>query len=537
MTIAPVPTHPPPSPMAINNQGNSIAPYSQSSPLLRNNAVGEGRQNQNRSTSERHIAENQVKPPILHVPEMRPFSPLTYGSDTGSHVSNVDDIDHVPSILRRMQEETDGVTAAGVAPTLSGREKEDLSEAARQSPTLTEIYEQARRSSNRTSARSYDAEQRPGSGQTSEMGDVRPNSMPAGEGNGLTGVSEDPLWYKTKEPVAGESDPMPYETAVRSPPLVTAGSVPVSPGGAGDSERRGLPSFSPMTSRSPLHSDGSVTSSSKQSSASRSSSHNRSPTSISPANISYLRHEHERKHSLPVEWAKRQGSSSTTNPLYSTSAAVPTKKHPRRKHHGSFNSQIDDQPLPSILPVGPIHTSPLPPLPYPLESPGAGAEALRHPHFVTPVPAQYHHHHQLSDTSDRELPPRTAAMPYTLPPLSRTKDDPSPPKVKDVPHQLPPDRDAPPLPHVKDSPQLPHDKDTLQPAKNMSPPLSQASSPVGTTEISPSSLQTLVKGEERKSISCSSSPAQKREKKKRGLERNDSYHSDGPSAEGKQVFR
>ena len=33
----------------------------------------------------------------------------------------------------------------------------------------------------------------------------------------------------------------------------------------------------------------------------------------------------------------------------------------------------------------------------------------------------------------------------------------------------------------------------------------------------------------------SSSPAKSRQKKKRGLERNDSYHSEGPSAEGKKV--
>lgn len=40
----------------------------------------------------------------------------------------------------------------------------------------------------------------------------------------------------------------------------------------------------------------------------------------------------------------------------------------------------------------------------------------------------------------------------------------------------------------------------------------------------------------KKSLSLrSSSPARSRQKKKRGLERNDSYHSEGPSAEGKKV--
>lgn len=537
MSIVPPPTHPPPSPRAINEQMSSLAQHAQSSPLLRNNIIGGGtaHQNQNRFTSERHIAENQLQSSLLHIPETRPFSPLTYGSDSGSHDSNLDVGHHDSPLLRRAMEETDGATGAPTTTkttTLGVREKEDLSIATQTtivqtcshkdeivrltSPTLTEIYEQARQNShsNRTSAKSSDAGQRPGSHQDSELGDIQPISSMARGGNGLAGMNEDPLWYNNRESVKGESEPMPYETVVRSPPLLTNTSVPVSPLPVDEGEKKGLSSVFPMMSlTSPYHSDCSVASSSKRSSISRSSSHNRSPTSVSPPNIKLLRHEHERKRSLPVELAKRHGSATgTTNPLYSTSSTLSSKKRSRKKHHGSFNSPKEGKPLPPLpSPAGPIHTSPLPPLPYPLEAPGPGGDVARmkkrsvvrtgsdtakHTHFAPQVPA-HHHHHQLSDTavSGREFPSKSAAV---VPPMTL------------------------PLPQIT------------------TPPISQVSNTKRTSSTSPSSLQPHVQ-EERKSASCSNSPAQPRQKKKkRGLERNDSYHSEGPSAEGRnvnQVFR
>ena len=85
---------------------------------------------------------------------------------------------------------------------------------------------------------------------------------------------------------------------------------------------------------------------------------------------------------------------------------------------------------------------------------------------------------------------------------------------------------TPPMSKVK-SPQLY--------SKDKTPQLSLVSAANGTSSATPSSIQPEVGVDERRSESCSSSPAQSRQKKKRGLERNDSYHSDGPSAEGRKV--
>ena len=173
---------------------------------------------------------------------------------------------------------------------------------------------------------------------------------------------------------------------------------------------------------------------------------------------------------------------------------VTAKSRSRKKHHGSFDSQDDGHPLPLLPPAGPIHTSPLPPLPY---SPDDHRAVLRikHTHFASNTPV---HHHQTSDTSDRESPSRTAAVWSGTPPMSKVK-----------------------------SPQLY--------SKDKTPQLSSVSTANGTSSATPSSIQPEVGVDERRSESCSSSPAQSRQKKKRGLERNDSYHSDGPSAEGRKV--
>ena len=135
---------------------------------------------------------------------------------------------------------------------------------------------------------------------------------------------------------------------------------------------------------SPHHSDASATSSSKYSSNnSRSSgSRRRSPASASPAGLrSPADLEQQRKYSLPVENSKKRGGgSSTKNPLYSTSDAVSAKKHSLKKHHRSFNSPRDSEPLPPLPPGMPIHSSPLPPLPRPPQgSPtGSASEEVGH---------------------------------------------------------------------------------------------------------------------------------------------------------------
>ena len=513
MTIAQPPPHPPPSPRAVNS-GNLVT-HSHSSPLLNSiNATRERQQNQNRSTSERHISENQIQPSLLHVPETRPLSPLTYGSDSGSNFSSFDDIDH-PLPLKRTQGTKDigGATAAAVVSTIaeeSAEEKEDLSqinivsrerEARLTSPTVSEIYERARKSSRGTSA---------GSGKDSMLGGAvsgaQPNPLIPEESNGLTVASEDPLWYQNGELGNIETEPMPYETVIRSPPPLSP--IPVSPTMAeGEGERRPSPWF-PMTSSttSPHHSDASATSSSKHSSNnSRSSSHRRSPASASPAGLRSPVQE-QRKYSLPMENAKKRSGSSTKNPLYSTSDAVSAKKRSLKKHHRSFNSPRDGEPLPPLPPGVPIHSSPLPPLPRPLESPAGstspmrkrtvvrtGSDTTRHTHFAPHVSSP----HQ----ADRQASPRMAALSSRTPPLAHVS---TPPPLRPQPYQV-----------------------------------SGAKEP---SVLSPlNSLQAQAAGvhegdmEEKRSLSCSSSPARSRQKKKRGLERNDSYHSEGPSAEGKKV--
>ena len=519
MTIAPPPTHAPPSPRAINNQMRELASHAQSSPLLRSNVVRASPQTQNRSTSERHISENQVQSSLLRIPETRPFSPLTYGSDSGSHGSNMDDIDHVPSLpvgTQGVNEETDGAVPPFVT-TFSDGDSSKIteghisheSEARVMSPTLTEVYERARQGSHSTSARSHDSEHRTGSGHGSEPGGSAASGIQSTpqsrESIGLAIASEDPLWYKSREPCQVEADPMPYETVVRSPPLVTAsggGSVPVSPRAVHIGEgRRRIPPLIPMTSlTSPDHSDISVASSSKRSSLSRSSSRVRSPTSPNPASIISPGSEHERKHSLPAEWSKRHGSSSTTNPLYSTSDVVSAKGRSRKKHHNSFNSPKDGHPLPPLPPSGPIHTSPLPPLPYPPGDHGSASQlkkrsvvgtessTMKHTHFTDHMPI---HHHQTLDTCSRESPLRTAAALSVSPPLCQAKS--------------------------------PHGSPQVRAANGMS------------LAAAPSSPESEVGVKERRSVSCSNSPAQPRQKKKRALERDDSYHSQGPSAEGRKV--
>jgi hypothetical protein len=456
MTIAQPPPHPPPSPRAINNGGGNLASHSHSSPLLNSvNATRERQQqvqNQNRSASERRISENQIQSSLLHVPETRPLSPLTYGSDSGSNLSNFDDIDH-PLPLKRTQgvkEDIGGATcaAAKVVSTIAEErdgEKEDLSEipenhgrkATPTSPTLTEIYERARRSSRGTSA---------GSGQESTLGaaavgGAQPiNPLIPEESNGLTVASEDPLWYQNKEPGHIESEPMPYETAIRSPPPLSP--IPLSPTmaeGEGG-ERRPTPWF-PMTSltTSPHLSDASATSSSKYSSnnsrRSSSSSHrHRSPaSSVSPAGLSSPIQGQQRKHSLPVESVKKRSGSSTKNPLYSTSDAVSAKKRALKKHHGSFNSPRDSEPLPPLPPGIPIHNSPLPPLPRPLGSPigpgntspmrgkrtvvRTGSDTTRHTHFAPHVSSSPHQ----TAPPDRQAsnsPRMAASLSSRTPPLA-----------------------------------------------------------------------------------------------------------------------
>ena len=514
MTIAQPPPHPPPSPRAVNS-GNLVT-HSHSSPLLNSvNATRERQQNQNRSTSERHISENQIQSSILHVPETRALSPLTYGSDSGSNLSNFDDIDH-PLPLKRTQgvkKEISGAKATTVVSTIAEESvgvKEDLSESPKNgvshvhkrearlvSPTLTEIYERARKSSRGTSA---------GSGQDSMLGaaagGTQPNPLIPEEGNGLTVASEDPLWYQNRESSHIETDPMPYETAIRSPPPLSP--IPVSPTIAeGESERKPSPWF-PMTSMttSPHHSDASVTSSSKHSgNNSRSSSHRRSPASASPAG---LRSPVQGKHSLPVENARKGSASSTKNPLYSTSDAVSAKKCPLKKHHRSFNSPRDSEPLPPLPPGVPIHSSPLPPLPLPLESPGSsapmrkrtvvrtGSDTTKHAHFSP--------HASSSHQTDRQASPSlrmAATLSSRTPPLAQVS---TPPPLRPQPYQV----------------------SGAKGASILSPSLQPQGASVGDIE-------------EKRSLSCSSSPARTRQKKKRGLERNDSYHSEGPSAEGKKV--
>ena len=520
MTIAQPPPHPPPSPTAINSGNLASHSHSHSSPLLNSIDATRGRhqQNQNRSTSERHISENQIQSSLLHVPETRPFSPLTYGSDSGSNISNFDDIDHTPLPPKRTQgvkEEIGGATAPTVVSTIaedSVGEKEDLSEIPKNSvrherearltsPTLTEIYERARKRSQGTSAGS-------GTGQDSVLGAVvsgiHQNPLIPAESNGLTVASEDPLWYQNRELGNIESDPMPYETAVRSPPLISPG--PISPSLAADeSGMRSSPFFPIMSSTtSPCHSNSSATSSSKHSSNnSRSSSrhHRGSPASASPVGLGSPMQEYQRKHSLPVENTKKRSGSSTKNPLYSTSTAVSAKKRSLKKHHRSFNSPKDNQPLPPLPPGVPIHTSPLPPLPRPLESPGStspmrkraavvrtGSDATRHTHFAP--------HVSFPHQTDRQPSPRIATMSSRTPPLTHISTP--PPTAAPQPYQV---------------------------------------SGINKPSALSSSLQPQVgmAGEERRSSSCSNSPARSRQKKKRGLERNDSYHSEGPSAEGKKV--
>ena len=525
MTIAQPPPHPPPSPRAVNSGANFVS-HSHSSPLLNSvNATRERQQSQNRSTSERHISEHQIQPSLLHVPEMRPLSPLTYGSDSGSNVSNFDDIDQ-PLPLKRMQgvkEDIGGATAATVVSTKAYKgigEKEDLSEipansvghereASLTSPTLTEIYERARRSSRGTSAGSgHD------SGLGAAVGGARPNPLTLEESNGLTVASEDPLWYQNKGSGHIEADPMPYETAIRSPPPLSP--IPVSPTMAeSEGERRSLPWF-PMTSQttSPHQSDASATSSSKHSSNnSRSSSLRRSTASASPAaRCRSPAQLQQRKHSLPVEDGKKHSSSSTKNPLYSTSDTVSAKKRSLKKHHRSFNSPRDSEPLP---PGMPIHNSPLPPLPRPLESPvgstspmrkravvRTGSDTTRRAHFAPRASSRSPHQLQ----TDRQQPsPRTAATLFSrTPPLAHVG---TPPPSRPRPYQF--------------------SAGTKGPASVLSPSLQQTQGASGHGHVAGDM-------EEKRSSSCSSSPARSRQKKKRGLERNDSYHSEGPSAEGKK---
>ena len=480
MTIAQPPPHPPPSPRAINNGAGNLVSHSHSSPLLNSvNATRERQQqSQNRSTSERHISENRIQPSLLHVPEIRPLSPLTYGSDSGSNLSNFDDIDH-PLPLNRTQgvkEDIGGATcmAATAVSTIAEEraghgEKEDLSEipenslsygreATLTSPTLTEIYERARRSSRGTSA---------GSGQDSTlggaaaMGGTQPNPLIPEESNSLTvATSEDPLWYQNKESSHIETEPMPYETAIRSPPPLSP--IPPSPTMAeeGEGERRMPTPWFPMISlaTSPHLSDGSATSSSKHSSnnsrGSSSSHRRRSPASASPAGLSSpVLQGQLRKHSLPIEnqAKKRSGSgSSTKNPLYSTSDAVSAKKRSLKKHNHSFNSPGDCEPLPPLPPGMPIHSSPLPPLPRPLESPTGlggttspmrgkrrvartGSDTTRHAHFAPHVSSSPHQ----TAPPDRQAsnsPRMAATLPSSrTPPLAHIG---TPPPSRPQPYQI-----------------------------------------------------------------------------------------------------
>ena len=550
MTIAQPPPHPPPSPRAVNS-GNLVT-HSHSSPLLNSiNATRERQQNQNRSTSERHISENQIQPSLLHVPETRPLSPLTYGSDSGSNLSNFDDIDH-PLPLKRTQgvkEEIGGATAATVVSTITEenvREKEDLSEngvshereARLTSPTLTEIYERARKSSRGTSA---------GSGQDSMLGaavgEAQPNPLIPEESNGLTVASEDPLWYQNRESGHIETDPMPYETVIRSPPPLSP--IPVSPTMAeGEGERRPSPwlPITPLTASS-YHSDESATSSSKHSSNnSRSSSHRQSLASACPAGLRSPVQEQQRKRSLPVENAKKRGGSSTKNPLYSTSDAVSAKKHSLKKHHRSFNWPKDGEPLPPLPPGVPIHTSPLPPLPRPLESPGSsapmrkrtvvrtGSDTTRHAHFAPHVSPP----HQTDGQASPSLRMAATLSSRTLP-LAQVS---TPPPLRPQPYQVSGAKGASILSSSL-QPQAAGMGDAEEKRSlscSSSPPRSRQTK--GASILS-SSLQSQAAGvgdiEEKRSLSCSNSPARSRQKKKRGLERNDSYHSEGPSAEGKKV--
>ena len=530
MSIASPPHHPPPSPKTIVNQVSNLAPHAHSSPLFQHNMVRQDHQNHVRATSERHISETHVQPSLLHIPETRPFSPLTYGSDSESHTSNLDDIDHVPQFPSRVQGVNDEIDGPAAQAVFSGGEKVDYSVVSHQagnvvglenemritSPTLTELYERARHSSQSASARSYEvarsSEMRSGSGDNSAPGSTvdgaQPTLLSKRESNGLAIASADPLWYANKGSCLGsETDPLPYETVVRSPTLRNSScSIPVSPSPSDDRERRQLPPL-PTSLTSPRHSDGS--SSSKHSSLSRNSSHRQTPTSASPSHLGYsgLEYETQRKHSLPAEWSKKQGSSSTRNPLYSTSAAVSATTHSRKKRHASFHSSKDDHPLPPLPPpAGPIHTSPLPPLPHPpLEAPRstvpslkkssvvrADSDTTKHTHFAAHV--QIHEHRVPDEAIDRASPLRAAASV------------------------------SPPSQEVNKTPLLTHVHGTN-----------------GLTS-SPPHLRPQGGLDERRSVSCSNSPAQSRhkKKKKRGLERNDSYHSDGPSAEQRrknQMFR
>ena len=498
MTIAQPPPHPPPSPRAINNGAGNLVSHSHSSPLLNSvNATRERQQqSQNRSASEKHISENQIQSSLLHVPETRPLSPLTYGSDSGSNISNFDDIDHPLPLKRtqRVKEDISGATAAAkvvvstIAEERAGHgEKEDLTEipenslshgreATLTSPTLTEIYERARRSSRGTSA---------GSGQDSTlggaaaMGGAQPNPLIPEESNSLIVASEDPLWYQNKESSHMETEPMPYETVIRSPPPLSP--IPLSPTMAeeGERERRMPTPWFPMISlaTSPPLSDGSATSSSKHSSnnsrGSSSSHRRRSPASASPAGLrSPVLQEQQRKHSLPVEnqAKKRSGSgSSTKNPLYSTSDAASAKKRSLKKHHRSFNSPGDREPLPPLPPGMPIHSSPLPPLPRPLEShtgtrgttspmrekrrvARTGSDTTRHAHFAPHVSSSPHQ----TAPPDRQAsnsPRMAATLPSSrTPPLAHNIIG-TPPPSRPQPYQVSAGAKGPPvsLPYLGDN--------------------------------------------------------------------------------------
>ena len=550
MNIATPPSHPPPASAAITNQVYSLASHSQSSPAFRNNPRRGGQQNQNHFNSERHITEDQLQSSILHVPETRPLSPLTYGSDSGSNISNLDDIDHVSLSPRRTQGvnvETNGA-AAVVSATVTedgGEDKEDLlvtvplvsdgdvrheGGARLVSPTLTDLYRQTRRSSRSASAGSHNAEPHPsqqdnsvsasvGSGQGSEVGGVVGGASPAPaaaeEGNGLAVASEDPLWYRNRDSGHFETDPLPYETAVRSP---LPSSTAVSPSAEDEGEMR-LTSFPVTSLTGSRHSDSSVTSSSKHSSDSKNSSRHRSPSLASPSTIGVAHgHEHKRKRSLPVSHTQKHSKSSTKNPLYSSSAAMPAMKRSLKKQRRNFNSPNDDgKPLPPLPTADPMYISPLPSLPRPLEGPGGmssmkkrpvartESDTVRHTHFATHVPV----HQQMLDGQSS---PRAAAVSSRTPPLSQVRTPPLS-QVK-----------TPPLSQVRTPPL----------SQVRTPPLSKVSSTSGASVL-PSSLQSQVGVGEKRSLSSSSSPAQSREKKKGGLERNDSYHSVGPSAEGRKV--